>query len=208
MALSLTQVASLDRLPLRLHERTLLAKATDDGRTFSLVAGLDTDLIGQLKKYSLNLEDTELQKTSDYMRFGEGSYDEWYGSKERTMFALVDDRNGKLAALAWFGPKPLGRKSMKHLSEEERARDESAMDSGAWHTIVYRSYPPYRGTGLMTSFLNYVMDAYARCYPGSKLWAGIFAANPASLGFAKKLGFRIVEESSGDGHDETILVKE
>lgn len=173
-----------------------------------MYAGLDEDLVAQLKKYSLNTSDGELQKTSDLMRFGAGSYADWYASKERTMFALVEEGSGTLAALAWFGPKPLGRKSMKHLSEEERARDERAMDSGAWHTIVYRSYPPFRGTGLMTSFLVYVMDVYLKCYPGSKLWAGIYADNPASIGFATKLGFKAVEEVSNKNANETILVRE
>lgn len=193
---------------LALGESRKIASATSaDGSVFSIVEGLDENLIAQLRERSLDLSDTELQTTSDYARFGTGSYADWFASKERTMFALVS-ADGALAALAWFGPKPLGRKSMKHLSTEELSQNEKAMDSAGWHTIVYRSYAPYRGKGLMTDFVRFAMETYQARYPGSKMWAGIFSNNPASLGLTKKLGF-IVDESASDGDSaETILVKE
>ena len=128
---------------------TLLSR---DGKVFTAVMGLGEELVGQLKEYSLDIADIELQEnSSDFKRFGEGSYESWY-AKERTPFALIDPENGKLAAIAWIGPKPLGLDSMKHLSPEEREKYEKKLESGNWHTISFRSYPGYRGTGLMKGF--------------------------------------------------------
>src|SRR5690349_9359568 len=102
-----------DKRPLPVYESVTLGSAEgSDGTHFVIREGLDASLIAQLREHSLDLADTELQKTSDYERFGKGSYEDWYASKERTMFALVEEESGALAALAWFGPKPLGRKSM------------------------------------------------------------------------------------------------
>lgn len=197
-----------DERPLPLYESVELGSAESaDGAQFTVKEGLDAELIKQLRERALDLSDTELQKTSDYERFGKGAYEDWYASKERTMFALVEKETGALAALAWFGPKPLGRKSMKHLSEEERKENEREMDSGSWHTVVYRSYAPYRGKGLMKDFIRFCTEEYGKRHPGMKLWAGIFAANPASMGLATALGFKVSEDSASDA-DETIMVKE
>lgn len=166
-----------------------------DGEEFTVLAGLDKGLVEQLKTKSLDEGDIELQKnTSDRKRFGEGSYEEWY-SKERTPFALVD-KSKALAAIAWFGPKPLGRKSLRYLSEAELAK-EGAQDKTQWHTIVYRSYDPFRGRGLMTRFVQFALDTYRSAYPEAKFWAGMSTDNPASIGLASKLGF-IVREDLAD----------
>ncbi len=179
-----------------------------DGKEFWIVVGLDTGLVAELKEKSLDDTDEEIQKnTSDRARFGEGSYEEWYG-KDRVPFALIDTENDALAALAWFGPKPLGRKSLKHLSEEERKQDERLMDAGDWHTIVYRAYKPYRGTGLMKAFVGFAMDTYRTAYPRSKIWAGIFADNPASRGLMTGLGFKVDETASDSASHETVMVWE
>jgi RimJ/RimL family protein N-acetyltransferase len=163
-----------------------------DGEKFSMVIGLSTDLVAQLKRFSLDLSDEDLQKnTSDYKRFGEGSYEEWFG-KERTPYALVS-ASGALAALAWFGPKPLGRKSLRYLSEEEVAK-ESMQEKGDWHTIVYRAYNPFRGKGLMTRFVKLGMKDYEERHPNAKFWAGISTKNEASMALASKLGFVIDPE--------------
>ena len=192
-------------LPLPLYTSVTIADAIGkDGEKFVIVAGLDQGMVAALKARSSDLSDTDLQKTSDYERFGKGSFEDWYASKERTLFGLIHPATGALAALAWFGPKPFGRKSMKHLSEEERKEDERAMDSGMWHTVVYRSYPPFRGTGLMKDFVRFAMETYQGFYPGSKLWEGIFSANAASIGLATALGFTIV----GTEGEETLMVKE
>src|SRR3989344_5796473 len=101
-------------LPLPVYENIKIADCTSkDGEEFSIFVGLDKNLIEQLKKYSLDENDTELQKnTGDMKRFGLGSYEDWY-KKERTPFALVQKNTNTLAALIWFGPKFLGKKSMK-----------------------------------------------------------------------------------------------
>lgn len=165
-----------------------------EGIPFDIMLGLDKDLVAQLKQLSLDTSDADLQaNTSDFKRFGEGSYEEWYG-KDRTPYALTDAM-GKLAALAWFGPKPLGRKSLKYLSPEELAKEHS-QEKSEWHTIVYRSYEPYRGKGLMSPFMRYVIADYKKRYPEAKLWAGVNAANAASVGLAQKFGFVISEEHS------------
>ncbi len=179
-----------------------------DGEEFEIVMGLDTDLVAQLKEKSLDETDIEIQNnTSDRVRFGEGSYEEWY-SKDRVPYALVHTQTKALAALVWFGPKPLGRKSLKHLSAEERAQDERLMDAGDWHTVVYRAYRPFRGTGLMKTFLKFTMDIYRSLYPHSKIWAGIYAENPVSIGLVTSLGFKVLESASNPTSHEMVMVWE
>lgn len=197
------------KLPIPLYQMILMGTLKSrDGELFSIVAGLDEGLVAQLKAYSLDESDREIQdNTSDRARFGEGSYEAWYG-KDRVPFALVHDESGKLAALAWFGPKPLGRKSLKHLTEAERAQDEKSLDADGWHTIVWRAYQPYRGKGLMTAFVRFAMDQYMAQYPGEKIWAGIYAENPASIALAEKLGFRILEAASDAQSHETVMVRD
>lgn len=167
------------------------------GEVFDLVVGLDQAMVAQLKKYSLDESDTALQEnTSDHARFGEGSYEEWY-AKSRVPFALIHRDTGALAALIWFGPKPLGRKSLKHLSDAEKAQDERAMDSGDWHTIVFRAYNPYRGQGLMKGFAAKTIEIYKQHFPSARIWAGINAKNEASIALAEKIGLH-KEESVSD----------
>lgn len=174
--------------------RELGTITSKDGEPFSVILGLSRELVEQLRERSLDVSDVDLRaNTSDLQRFGEGSYEEWYG-KDRTPYALID-RAGKLAALVWFGPKPLGRKSLKYLSPEERAK-ENEQEKSDWHTIVYRSYDPYRGKGLMGNFMRYTIEDYKKRYPGVKLWAGVSAKNEASVALAKKFGFVISEEYS------------
>ncbi len=168
--------------------------SSKDGEDFAVMLGLDKAMVSQLKAYSLDTTDIDLQaNTSDFQRFGEGSYEEWY-AKDRTPYALID-KEGKLAALAWFGPKPLGRKSLRYLSPEELA-NEAKQEVSDWHTIVYRSYQPFRGRGLMTPFMQYVIADYKKRFPHAKLWAGVSTKNEASMGLAKRFGFVISEEHS------------
>ena len=169
-----------------------------DGENFSVNIGLDKEHVLELKKKALDETDRELQEnTSDRKRFGEGSYEDWY-SKERTPYALLD-RESHLAALAWFGPKPLGRKSLRYLSEDELAA-ELVQPKSDWHTIVYRAYHPYRGKGLMTPFVRFAMADYKKRNPSAKLWAGVNAKNQASMMLASKLGFKLSKEY----HDEEV----
>jgi RimJ/RimL family protein N-acetyltransferase len=195
--------------PILVYTEIPLASFTSkDDEKFIIVAGLDEAHVQELKEKSLDESDEEIQKnTSDRQRFGLGSYEEWYG-KGRVPFALVHEGTRTLAALAWFGPKQLGRKSLKHLSAEERAQDERTLESGDWHTIVYRSYAPFRGKGLMKAFTQFTMDSYKKIHPKAKLWAGVHAENPASLGLAQALGFVIDEERSDRAHHHYVLTLE
>lgn len=191
--------------PLPVYSSEVLATATSkDGDCFTIALGLTQELARQLQTYSLDTTDTDLQKTSDYERFGTGSYEAWY-EKDRTPFALVHEATGALSALIWLGPKPLGRGSLKHLTEEEKKQDERLLDAGDWHTISYRSYQPFRGKGLMKDFMRFAIGEYERMHPGCKIWAGIFGDNEASVGLVAKLGFTLYSTSDTG---ETILVKE
>lgn len=140
-----------------------------------MVAGLDRNLVRQLKQYSLNVNDAALQAgTSDHRRFGTGSYKEWY-AKGRIPFALVDDAD-RLAALIWVGPRPF-------------PSDIEYKSSGEWDTVAFRSYEPYRGKGLMTHFGNAVLALFDIYRAGRKLWLETNADNAAGLRLYEKLGF-------------------
>ena len=183
-------------LPLPIYTLITLAAAKgNDGEEFEIVAGLGKNFAEEIKKYALDESDEELQKnTSDRKRFGEGSYEEWY-AKNRTIFGLIHKKTGALAAIVWFGPKPLGRKSLRYLSEEE-LKKENEQESGQWHTLVYRSYNPFRGKGLMKDFTKFAMKIYSASYPDARYWVGFSETNKASMGLASSLGFTISEKAS------------
>ena len=177
-----------------------------DGRTFTIQIGLDKKMAEQVRWYSSDPSDTDLLKnTSDLKRFGEGSYEKWY-AKERTPYALVAP-DGTLAALVWLGPKPLGRKSLRYLSERELA-EEGRQEKTQWHTLVYRSYRPFRGTGLMRTFVQEAIANYKKRYPQVKLWVGISTDNEASLALAKKLGFKVVPQYIDEEAHWCALIEE
>ncbi len=192
--------------PLPLYMSVAIAEAKSESMTFSIFAGFDETIIAQLKEHSLDKSDEEIQKnTSDRKRFGEGSYEKWY-AKNRTPFALVD-KAGILAAVVWFGPKPLGRKSMSFLTKEEQAQDERSLDSGDWHTLSYRSYMPYRGKGLMKDFVSYVTEIYLKNFPGAKLWGIVDGANASSVALAEKLGYELDEDASDYTMNKLVMIK-
>lgn len=176
-------------IPLGLYETAVIGTVrTDAGQEFSLQLGLDKVGATKLRELSLADDPALRENTSDYERFGTGSYEDWY-AKGRSIFALISG-SGELAAIVWYGPKPLGRKSLKHLSPEEQAREkESVQEAGDWHTIVFRSYPPYRGAGIMTDFTKATLDIYKHYFPSARIWAGINEANAGSIRLCEKLGF-------------------
>jgi len=127
--------------------------------------------VRQLEERSVDHADEELEKnTSDRKRFGEESYEVWY-AKGRFPFALVSPE-GTLAAIIWYGPDriPTG-------------------DDGEWSTIAFRSYRPYRGTGIMRDFSRRVIEEHGRDCPGNRLWLETHVTNAAGLALYRKLGF-------------------
>lgn len=195
MDISLLDTSYPDSLPLPLYHSICIGSAQTPTHQFDVMLGLDQRLIAEVKKFSLDEADVSLQdNTSDLKRFGTGSYETWY-SKGRVPFALVEKTTGALAALVWFGPKPLGRKSMKYLSQDELQK-ESSVASGNWHTVVYRSYVPYRGTGIMKDFLRTATDVYLKYFPDAILWTGVSRSNPGSIALSGKLGYTIDESVS------------
>jgi hypothetical protein len=174
-------------IPLPIYEKVEIADAISrDGENFTITVGLDKDLVYQLVKYSLDKNDTELQKnTGDMARFGIGSYEDWY-KKNRTPFCLIHKDTNKLAALVWFGPKP-------------------AHEGCKCHASAWRSYIPFRGKGVMKDFTKYAIYFYIKSVPNTNLWAEIKNNNQASIDLAKKLGF-VVDEILSD-NISTVLGK-
>ncbi len=146
-----------------------IARANGDGRDFTIVEGLSDALVEKLTKLSQDESDTELmQNTSDRTRFSPDAYDAWL-SKERYPFALVAE-DGSLAALIWYGP-------------------EEMPTGGAGDTIAFRSYPPYRGRGVMTDFSRFVMELHEKRRAEHQLWLATDAENVAGIRLYEKLGF-------------------
>jgi RimJ/RimL family protein N-acetyltransferase len=192
-------------LPLGLYSTEHIGELNRDREMFDILTGLSESQVADLKSKSLDESDVEIQNnTSDRERFGTGSYEQWY-LKDRLPFALVHKQTGSLAAIAWFGPKSLGKKSLKHLSQSEKASD-SFIEQTNWHTIVYRSYIPFRGGGLMKPFVGAVIDVYKSIYPEINLWAGIHSENPASLRLCQSLGFTLDETYSDPATHHYVLV--
>lgn len=192
-------------VPLKLFEKIFIGSAENNGESFDVYMGLDEDLATQLRNFSIDLSDTALQEnTSDFARFGEEGYETWY-AKDRVPFALVHRDTGALAALIWFGPKPLGLKSLKHLTMAQR-ESENISHNDAWHTIVFRSYPPFRGTGIMRKFVEAATIVYRNYFPQARFWAGISRNNPSSIALAEKLGYR--EDRDHSDEKWVAMVKE
>ena len=184
-------------LPLPIYESYKIGEQDD----FNIVVGLDKNLVAQLEKYSLDETDTELQKnTGDLARFGRGSYEDWY-KKDRTPFALMHKNTNALAALVWFGPKPLGKKSMKFEGTKEVTTESN------WHTISFRSYPPFRGTGIMKNFSNFVLDFYKKEFPNVLFWTGTDSRNEPFKKLMFSLDFKPNEDASDLNSNWLVMTK-
>lgn len=189
MKINLKSDLELPSFPLPIYNEINIADAIGkDGDNFSVFLGLDKKMVAQLKVLSLDQNDTEIQKnTSDSKRFGVGSYEDWY-KKNRTPFALVHEKTNKLAALVWFGPEPL------------------VGERGNWHTVAWRSYPSFRGKGLMKEFTKFAMNIYSKNIPNIKLWITVKKENAGSVGLATFLGFQELEKLSS-GNISSIMIK-
>lgn len=179
-------------LPLPLFASVHIADAIcKRGDEFDVLVGLDRKYVEQLKELSLDESDSELQNnTGDYLRFGEGSYEAWY-KKNRTVIALIHKQSDALAAIIWFGPKALGKKSIKFGKEEAGGGYEAT-----WHTISVRAYPSFRGRGMMKNFVEFAIEVYKRHFINIKFWAGMDDRNHGVVRLLSELGFEIDEKNS------------
>ena len=189
MKINLKSNLKLPSFPLSIYNAINIADAIgNDGDHFSVFIGLDKKMVAQLKVLSLDQNDTEIQKnTSDKKRFGEQFYEDWY-KKERTPFALVHTNTNTLAALIWFGPEPL------------------VGEIGNWYTVAWRSYPSFRGKGLMKEFTKFAINVYSKNIPNIKFWIIVKKENAGSVGLAKFLGFQELEKLSF-GNISSIMIK-
>ena len=190
-------------LPLPLHASIHLADAVlKDGEEFDLFVGITKKYADQLKKLSLDERDADLQNfTGDKKRFGEGSYEAWY-KKNRTPFILIDKRTDELAAIIWFGPKPLGAKSRKFGEEKEYENQNK------YHTVSFRTYPVFRGRGIMKNFSSFVMEIYKKHFPNSIFWTGTDNRNNIFIKFISALGFWPDQKHSALAENWLVMVKE
>lgn len=189
-------------LPLPLYKSIKIADAIcREGKEFDLLIGLDEKYARKLQELSADENDSDLRGfTGDYRRFVEGSYESWY-KKNRTIFVLIHKQSDDLAAVIWFGPKILGQKSVKFGGTEERKIDSD------WHTISFRSYPQYRGKGMMKSFSEFTINLYKKHFPHAKLWTGTDDRNSAFIRLITSLGFTTDEESSDLAEHWLVMTK-
>jgi hypothetical protein len=178
-------------LPLPVFSSIHIADAINkEGEEFDVLLGLDKKYTEQLKNLSLDKSDTDLQNnTGDFNRFGIGSYENWY-KKNRTIFALINKQKDALAAIIWFGPKSLGKKSIKF---GEEGNDESQAE---WHTISLRSYSIWRGKKMMKNFAEFTLNFYKKYFAGVKFWMGTDDRNVAIIKIFSSLNFIVDEENS------------
>ena len=94
---------------------------------------------------------------------------------------------------------------MKHISDEER-QSQNLVAPENWHTIAFRSYPPYRGTGIMRKFADAVTTVYMNYYPEGRLWTTNVRNNISSIALSEKLGYKI-DESLSDEKTVTMIKK-
>jgi hypothetical protein len=165
-------------LPLAPYEAHVIADATDaSGDAFLIQAGLTKDQVAELTEKSADASDAELREhTSDARRFAEGAFEAWYEAKKRFMLPLIHAKTGAIAALVWAGPDVpppvLGEDGAKGL-----------------HTVAFRSYRPFRGTGLMSDFARFALSAYEERHPGARWWLRVQSGNEAGKRLYSKLGF-------------------
>ncbi len=89
-----------------------------------------------------------------------------------------------MAALGWFGPEPLH-------------------EGCQCHTMAWRSYKPFRGTGIMKGFTKSAMEIYKQNIPDVKFWVRVKNENEGSIRLAQYLGLEISKEFSNS--ESTVL---
>lgn len=197
--------AQLPELPLPIYGAHQIGAVTlESFGECTVFAGMTEDIVSQLITRSQNSADEALARTSDSARFATlETYATWY-AQGRTPFILIHQKTNDIMALVWIGPKPLGQHPAGATSMEERGVETTT--SAVWDTVSFRSYPPYRGGGFMTSFTQYVLDTYRAQYPEHRLWVSIDRENSASQALAGKLGFTLSEKADQPGSRITMCL--
>jgi len=169
--------------PLEIYKRIEIGKARND-ETYSIYLGLNKKDADQLTAYAADKNDKALQQnTSDYERFVEKGYGNWY-SKGRFPFILINDATKELAAIIWVGPKQLPKgKFLKPLAQK----------NPCFYTFAIRAFGKYRGKGLVTPFLNFISKVIEDGIEDSIVWLIVEKANEPAKGLYKKFGFEKVE---------------
>ncbi|MDR3519930.1 MAG: hypothetical protein P4L63_03555 [Candidatus Pacebacteria bacterium] len=193
-------------LPLPIFHSVHIADAiSKEGEEFDVLVGLNKEQVGQLKKLSLDKNDIDIQNhTGDRERFGKGLYEEWY-ALNRTPFCLIHKRTDALTALVWFGRKDLGKKSIK-FGKEEIPTNRTLFEH-EWHTVSCRSYPPFRGTGLMQNFTQFSMDTYKKQFTSAMFWTGMDDRNKPIVRLMTKLEFEVDKENSDLSNNWLVMTK-
>ncbi len=185
-----TTIAPLPHLPLPLYGTHMCAEMTlEQFGECDVYVGLDRGMVDQLILRTEDTSDEALARTSDHTRFSDHHmYETWY-AKNRSPFALIHRESGDLMALVWTGQK---------IPNESR--------TDLTHTLAYRSYPPYRGGGFMTSFASYILKEYRAQNPNHHFWVCIATENLASQKLAEKLGFTIVHDIPHADTDTVMIL--
>ena len=76
-----------------------------------------------------------------------------------------------------------------------------------WHTIVFRSYPPFRGKGLMKNFALFAMDIYKKHFPNAIFWLGTNDMNKGMRKLGSELNFEPDENASDLSMNWLVMVK-
>ncbi len=183
MSTDVTLLLRISSLPLPRYTSTHFRTDTiGDHGVCETSIGLTEEMAKKLALLSNDRTDTALDYTEDRTRFAsQASYEAWY-AKGRLPFILVQQSTGMLMAILWFGekvpPSPIG---------------DGVDPDTRFVTIVYRSYPPFRGTGFMTAWTSSILEQFIQANPRCTLWAKVKKGNDGSLHLAKKLGFTEIE---------------
>lgn len=182
MSTEVTSLLRISSLPLPRYTPILLrTEIIGEHGVCETTIGLTKEMAEKLILLSNDRTDIGLSYTDDQTRFAsQATYEAWF-DKGRLPVILVQKSTKMLMAMLWFGekipPSPIG-------------------DGGpniTFVTIAYRSYPPFRGTGFMTTWTSSVLEQFIQANPHCMLWAEIEKTNGGSLHLAKKLGFVEIE---------------
>lgn len=116
----------------------------------------------------------------------------WAGGKD--VFVCTTGTGG-LAALVWLTPKPLPITLPEGESLAEVAPE-------AWDAMSFRSYPPYRGRGIMQPFGSEVVAWHDAYRSGRALWLQVDAEFTPAQVLYTELGFRPVGDLYTTYRDE------